>query len=38
MFRLLKFLPVVLPIIIKIAKDPRVKSAISKARGPKQQP
>jgi hypothetical protein len=38
MFRLLKYLPVIIPIVTKFAKDPRVKAAIAKARTPKPRP
>jgi hypothetical protein len=38
MFRLLKYLPIIIPVVKKIARDPRVKSAIAKARTPKKRP
>jgi hypothetical protein len=37
MLRLLKYLPVVIPLVVKFAKDPRVKAAVAKARTPKTQ-
>jgi hypothetical protein len=38
MFRLLKYLPVIIPMVVKLSKNPRVKEAIAKARGPRRQP
>jgi hypothetical protein len=37
MLRLIKYLPVIIPLVTKFAKDPRVKAAIAKARAPKRQ-
>ena len=38
MFRLLKYLPIIIPMVVKLSKNPKVKSVIAKARAPRQQP